>query len=177
MTSSIGTKITRFNKTPLENFKKNKLISLTGFSLIELLVVIAIIGSLVAISLPRFRGTFNNLKFDNFCQNLVSRMRYLQERASVEQGNYRLNFDLNNMAIKIEAKEEASSGFIPVSGLLGRKINIPEGIEMGIGSLYIFFYPDGSIEGSDIEISGYQNQAIIDIKESIGRIELQKSNE
>ena len=174
---STGIKITPLQKknsfTPLENFNKIKGTSLTGFTLIELLVVIVIIGTLLTLSLPRFRNTFNNLKFDNFCQNLISRMRYLQERASVEQKSYCLNFDLNDEVIRVEVKE--AEEFIDVKGLLGKQIIIPEGIGIEVEETDMFFYPDGSIGGEDIEISDYQNQAIISIRESIGRIELEKN--
>lgn len=161
--------------TPLENFNKIKGTSLTGFTLIELLVVIVIIGTLLTFSLPHFRNTFNNLKFDNFCQNLISRMRYLQERASVEQRSYRLNFDLNSRIIRVEVKE--AEEFIDVKGLLGKQIIIPEGVGIEVEETDIFFYPDGSIGGEDIEISDYQNQATISIRESIGRIELEQNEE
>ena len=106
MTWSIGNRNIRFKKRH-------------SFSLLELLIVVVIIGSLLAISLPRFRNTFNNLKFDNFCQNLISRMRYLQERASIEQSTYRLNFDLKDETVKITIKQEASGKFSNAKGLLG----------------------------------------------------------
>ena len=104
-------------------------------------------------------------------------MRYLKERASIEQNSYRLNFDLGSNIIRIEVKEEASQEFSEAIGLLGRKIIIPDGIEIEIDEFEIFFYPDASIDGFDIGISGYQNKATIYIKESIGRIELQKDEE
>ena len=174
---STGIKIAPSQKnnsfTPLENFNKIKGTSLTGFTLIELLVVIVIIGTLFTFSLPRFRNTFNNLRFDNFCQNLISRIRYLQERASVEQRSYRLNFDLNSRIIRVKVGE--AEEFIDVEGLLGKQIIIPEGVGIEVEEADMFFYPDGSIGGEDIEISDYQNQATISVRESIGRIELEQN--
>ncbi|MFH1621945.1 MAG: prepilin-type N-terminal cleavage/methylation domain-containing protein [Candidatus Omnitrophota bacterium] len=156
--------------TPLKKYTHSNPESLTGFSLFELLVVVVIIGSLLAFNIPRFRSTFNNLKFDNFCQNLSHRMQYLQERASVEQTIYRLNFDINNRFINIETKEKDSSNFTSVLGFLARNIRIPDGFKIETSEQYVLFYPDGTLAGKDIEISAFENKAKIYIKETVGRI-------
>ena len=86
-------------------------------------------------------------------------------------------FNRTTKDVKIEVKEEASDEFTYAKGLLGKEITIPEWIEIDTSTPDIYFYPDGSIGGKDIEISGYQNKATIYIKESIGRIDLQKNYE
>ncbi|MDD5005122.1 MAG: prepilin-type N-terminal cleavage/methylation domain-containing protein [Candidatus Omnitrophica bacterium] len=143
-----------------------------SFTLIELLVVVVIIGFFLTLSLPRFKQTFVNLQFDDFCLNLVSRIRYLQERALVEQKTYRLNFDLSNKVAEVRVKEEPSSDFTDSKGILAKDIVIPRGIDVNTEEPSIIFYPDGSIAGKDIKISNSQNKATIYIKESIGRAEL-----
>lgn len=181
MTWSIGSEIRNLDHkrtlAPLEKVDKTKATSPAGFSLLELLVVVAIIGSILALSLPRFRGTFNNLKFDNFCQNLTSRMRYLQERAALEQKSYRLVFDSSNKIISIEAIQEDSNNFTAVKGLLGKKITIPERLEVSVEESDVLFYPNGTIDGNNIVISDDQNKATIYITESVGRIELKRNEE
>jgi len=163
--------------TPLKRYNNDNSRSLTGFSLFELLVIVVIIGSLLAFSIPRFRSTFNNLEFDNFCQNLTNRMKYLQERASIEQIIYRLNLDLNNKLIRIESKKMDSDDFISVSGLLGKKIKVPDGLEIETSGQYVLFYPDGTLDGKDIEIFAFQNKATVYIKQTIGRIILLKNEQ
>lgn len=180
MTWSIGSRIKILNRNqffaPLEKLKKFKVISLAGLSLLELLVVVVIVGSLLALTMPRARTTFDNLRFDNFCQNLVSRMIYLEERASVEQKSYLIDFKLDNDIIIIGAVEEESQNYTSVKGALGRKIVIPQGVEIEIGESKILFFPDGSIDGENIVISSKQNKTTIYIKESIGRIEFKKDD-
>jgi len=101
-------------------------------------------------------------------------MRYLQERASVEQKSFKINFDLNNNIIDIEFREEDSEDYIDLKGLLGKSITIPKGFQIVISESNIFFYPDGTINGEDIQISSNENSANIYIKQSIGRIEFEK---
>ncbi|MFC1755481.1 Tfp pilus assembly protein FimT/FimU, partial [Thermoproteota archaeon] len=84
--------------------RRIKLKTLNAFSILELAVVITIIAGLLALSLPRFRGTFNSLQFDSFCQDLSARMRYLNERAGFQQNIYRLSFDISNGVITIGGK-------------------------------------------------------------------------
>lgn len=103
-------------------------------------------------------------------------MVYLRERACAEQNTYRLNFELNNRIIKTEAKGKDAEEFIAVSGVLGRKISILEGINVEIQDENIFFYPDSTINGKDFEISGFQNKATIFIKETIGAVKLEKND-
>lgn len=153
-----------------------------GFTLLELIVVVTIISSLVALSLPRFRTTFNSLKFDDFCQKVVDRMRYLRERAGIEQNVYRLNFDLTNKVIEIQAKlgtsgNEGFETFGGVKGLLGKKILIPENIEIETEDIDMIFYPDGTIDGKNILVSDGQNKTSIIINESMGQIRLQKDEQ
>jgi len=148
-----------------------------AFTLIELLVIVAIIGSLVVISLPRFRNTFNNLRFDNFCQILVNRMRYLQERASAQQENYCLDFDLDNKLIITKVKESPEGDFINIQGLWVKNIIIPEGINIETEQASVFFYPDANIDGKEIKISDSQNTATIYINTNIGKIELVKDEQ
>lgn len=159
-----------------------------AFSLIELLFVIVIISSLLAISLPRFRNTLNQLIFDNFCNTLVNRINYLQEKSSLEQRIYRLKIDLDNRVIKTEFQKELQQDFIPWKGLLARKFSIPNGIEVRVGSIgrqvsygvnepCIYLQPDSTIYGEDIEISGLGNKLFILINESTGRIKIRKDKE
>ncbi|MFC1646229.1 hypothetical protein ACFL2Y_03520 [Candidatus Omnitrophota bacterium] len=180
MTWLIGSRIKTLDRNqsfaPLEKVKKIKLISLTGLTLLELLVVVVIVGGLLAFTMPRARTTFDNLRFDNFCQNLVSRMMYLEERASVEQKSYLIDFKLDNAIITIGTEEEESQNYTAVKGKLGRKIVIPQGVKIEIIEPKILFSPDGTIDGENIVISSSQNKATIYIKESIGRIELKREH-
>jgi type II secretory pathway pseudopilin PulG len=176
MTWSIGSNYPDLNKrtsfAPLENLVNFRKKSLAGLSLLELLVVVVIIGSLVSLSLPRFRSTFNNLRFDSFCQDLANRMRYLRERASLEQEIYRMEVDHENKIIRIEVAEGGTQDFKAVRGLLGRSISIPQGYEVTIEEPQIIFFPDATIEGSDIQVRDSQNKGTIFIKQATGIVEL-----
>jgi len=154
--------------------KKIRIKNIHSITLIELLVVIVIIGIIVALNLPKFKGSMDNLKFDDFSKNLFFRMKYLKERSAAEGNIYRLSFDMDNKVIQIESEEEGSIEFKPARGILGRSINIPDKIKVDVKEPLMTFYPDSTIEGSDIVISGYGNRASIIIKQTIGSLELVK---
>ena len=158
MTWSIGSKI----RLPRQK----------AFSILELLVVVVVLGIIIGISLPRFRNSYNNLVFNNFTQNLISRMHFLQERATVEQCMYRIVFDPLNNKFTIGAREEDQSEFTSVKDRLGRSISIPSQISIEMAEPLVIFYPDGRIKGKDFAISGFDNKATVTIKQAIGRIEL-----
>lgn len=165
-----------FSFTPLERFflttKRN---SLTGFTLVEVLVVVVIVGVVLALGLPRFRGTFDNLRFENFCQDILSRMQYLTERASVERAVYRLTFDLAARRAEIAYKTNPEEDtFMQARGRLGKSIPIPAGVTIETNPLRIFFFPDGSIAGADIRVSDPLRSATIKINNSLGRLSLEE---
>lgn len=143
----------------------------------EALIVVTIIGALLAVSLPRFRGTFDNLRFQNFYQDLLSRMSYLKERASVEQHVYRLTFDVESHRVLVSSKADvAEETFGSVSGRFGKAMPIPDGVEIDTDSLEIFFFPDGSIAGNDIILRDSHNSVTLKINKSLGRFSLQTDN-
>ena len=145
--------------------------------MVELLVVVVVISSLLALSIPRFRNTFNNLRFDNFCQDLAARMRYLNERASFEQNIYRMNFDFVQGKIEIAFKENFYEEFKKGGRRLEKDMIIPDGVKIQIEKPSILFYPDGTIEGKNIYITGFNNKVNLIINNTIGRITLIKDEQ
>lgn len=148
----------------------------SSFTLIEALIVIVIISILVGVSLPRFRGTFEGLRFQNFCQDLASRMRYLGERASVEQVFYRIVIDSENHLIEISFKANPLKGsFASCEGRLCRGIPIPGGVELETETSRILFLPDGSIVGDDITVRDARSSVTIEINNALGTVTLKEN--
>jgi len=147
-----------------------------SFTLLELVIVVVIIGSLIAISIPRFKNTFDNLRFENFYRNLVSRMNFLKERSIVTQLPYKMDFDSINMLFSIKVQQKDEDEFKKVSGILFRNISVPEGVEIKTVSPSLFFYPDGTIEAEEIGICSKDNCVTLTTKKSIGRIVLTEND-
>jgi len=162
---------------PLEKFIrkiKQKNNTLTGFTLIELVVVVAIIGILMTVSSVRFGNTFSNLRFEDFYKKLVIRMNFLKQRAIVLKQIYRLDFDSSNFLFSIKSKKYDQEDFIQPKGFFFRDIPVPKDIEVVAESPSLFFFPDGTIQGKNLQINSKDNRAIIVIQESIGRISVLK---
>lgn len=122
-----------------------------AFTFIELLFVILIIGILVAVSIPNFRKTFNNLELNNFSRELQAVMNYLHQSAIVEGKAIYLNIDNEERQCLAQDKENAKKF---------KAFRIPDGINVVTEKTEIFFYPDGAIDAATIKISNANGQEI-----------------
>ena len=82
-----------------------------AFTLIELLVVISILAILMFIITPRFAAIINPERSKNFLLGLQSSLRYLNEKAILEQQVYLFNFDLDEGRYYFTMPGEEDVGF------------------------------------------------------------------
>ena len=153
-----------------------------GFTFIELMLVAILIGVIVGISTPIFRRTFGHLQLDSTCHNIAKLMRYVQQRAVVERGAYRLKFDSSRRTywLEVERAEEGpllkSKGFEPVKGRFGKRYPIPRGISVTFReemASAITFYPDGQADKVALYITDKKGKSYTLITERrIGRVKL-----
>lgn len=128
-----------------------------GFTLLELLIVISIIMIVLGFSMPLFRKTFSDIKLSAAVSDIVSLMRYAQERAIVEGVVFRLNFDTGKGEYWLtKVKQEDSKSIVTfenVPGKFGRHLSVSEDLTLGHEASSLDFYPDGEISQGKVTLN------------------------
>jgi prepilin-type N-terminal cleavage/methylation domain-containing protein len=139
-----------------------------AFTLVELLVVLAILSILMFIVAPRFASIVNPGRAKNFILTLQNSLRYLSEKAILEQQLYLFNFDLDEgryyFTAPVEDTEEdmleteiadrylKSAQLPPKLDVVG--VQILPGEEMASGKLVLPFTPNGMLFSFEMHFAG-----------------------
>jgi len=114
-------------------FKKN----VSGFTLIEIVLVVIIIGIIVAMAIPNFSRTYDNMRLKQTVDRVSYLMKYAQARAIAKSRDHRLEYDPEQKTFWVTQSSVESSGlteqveeeiFQRVKNRMGRKISVGEGI-------------------------------------------------
>ena len=139
-----------------------------GFTLIELLVVVLIISITLGLSMPLFRKTFYSIQLSLCAEDMVSYMRYVRERAVVENTLMRFTLDAKGKEYRLSRKDFESGEFIRVKGKYG-SYHIADDVEIESQGNIIDFYPDGSVSSAEIIMSGpNKKKLVISVKQNQG---------
>lgn len=141
---------------------------LTGFTLIELLVVVLIISITLGLSMPLFRKTFYGIQLSLCAEDMVSYMRYVRERAVVENTLMRFTLDTKGKEYWLSRKDSESGEFIRVKGKYGSYV-FSDDVEIEGQDSIIDFYPDGTVSGAEITMSNpNKKKLVISVKQNQG---------
>ena len=144
MESSSG----RFRESFKVFFKKD---SKKAFTLIELLIVVVIVSILVVITVPRFRGSFEFIRFENSVRNFTKLVRYGQDLAVIYRRHYRLKVEAREGAFWLEHEGKTKGRFEKVSGKWGKKYFIPSFVDLKTDKKEYVFYWDGRSQTGEVE--------------------------
>ncbi|MCH7504760.1 prepilin-type N-terminal cleavage/methylation domain-containing protein [PVC group bacterium] len=144
----MGSSSGRFRESFKVFFKKD---SKKAFTLIELLIVVVIVSILVVITVPRFRGSFEFIRFENSVRNFTKLVRYGQDLAVIYRRHYRLKVEEREGAFWLEHEGKTKGRFEKVSGKWGKKYFIPSFVDLKTDKKEYVFYLDGRSQTGEVE--------------------------
>jgi prepilin-type N-terminal cleavage/methylation domain-containing protein len=173
----------RFNHSITPSFNH----SMIGFTLIEMIVVVTILGIMFGTLVPYFRGSFTDLEMRDAVRNVAATMKYAQQRAMLQQVQYRVNFDkstgeywLTRQADPLEDPDE----FVEILAEQGRVKALPASVVLkrvtaklarGGRFRYVNFYPTGRIAKANIVLEGPGYRSFsLSTDDRIGQIEVKE---
>lgn len=136
-------------------FRRHLFSKSPGFTLLELILVITIIGVAIAVVFPRFSG-FGDTYVKADASRVSALVRYLYQAAATRKVYYRLWFDMEKGAIRVEYSkngtdytEEGDSSLRRLKlrdGVDMEDIVVPELGKVNTGEVAVIFSPAGSVE-------------------------------
>lgn len=141
----------------------------------ELIFVAALIVIIVSSAAPRFSGTFNSLRTQDFISDITSFARYAQARAVIEGTEKRLIFDREKKIFGVDGYHKGQEE----EGYWNREKSrrIPDFISLDLkGKEKIRFYPDGTAEETFIGISvpSIDKNCLISIEAGTGYVKVEE---
>jgi len=144
-----------------------------GYTLIELVLLTIIIAILVAISTPQFRKTFTSLELGNTSFNIAKLIGFAQEKAIIERIPYKLIINKDDSTFHIRRQSvDGSKKYIRIKEKYGRTFVLPAGLNFK-NNADIVFYPNGQSDKAVITILGKAKTLKIDVKGSLGYVEIE----
>ena len=143
-----------------------------GFTFLELAVVVVIMGIVMAITLPRFTGTFSRATLGGAARGLAGTMVYIRDAAARHGRSYFLDIDLENNKYSVTYIDEEAdwseiayqesefpdeemysqfSDSVVSETVLQKKVSfleimLADGTEVSEGVVRIEFRPDGTAD-------------------------------
>lgn len=120
----------------------------------------AIILTLVALSTPFFKRTYEDLKLSSSAKRIAYTANFLRERAVFERRYYRLVIDTENNLYKIYAEDKDENTFKPLKERWGRSFKIPYEIKVKTDTTAADFSPDGNADFTSIYLTNREGKTL-----------------
>lgn len=129
-----------------------------GFVLLELIVVVTILAIMFGVMTPLFRRSYTNLRTRTAYKNIIAAIRHAQERAIMEEREFRVNFNEREGTYWLSYREdpmEFPARFVDLETDAGRIRSLPEGVKFWYiianrdkktRAMFITFYPNGAVD-------------------------------
>lgn len=132
-----------------------------GFTLVEILVVLAIVGLVLGLAIPRVQE-LSGVELRASARRLAGAARYAADQAAVRKTPYRIRFDLQGRAYRVELAE--GDQWVPDRATLGAPVRLPGAVRIaGVetrargrqveGEPWIEFYPKGYAERAAVQLA------------------------
>ncbi|MDP3981280.1 MAG: prepilin-type N-terminal cleavage/methylation domain-containing protein [Chlamydiota bacterium] len=120
----------------------------SGFTFIELLIVTVIISVIIAVAIPRFRASYEQLQLNIDIGNLESFINAARELAVLEERKLMLIYSEEDRAFSLfqETQNNEQTEWLPFDYPLGKPYHLKERINIRISEEKIVFHTDGTID-------------------------------
>ena len=144
-----------------------------GFTLFEILVVVTILGILFGVMTPLFRNSYTNLELRNSYKNIAATIKHAQERAIMEEREFRVNFDRRERTYWLSYREdplEFPARFVDLKTDAGRPRSLPEEVTFALiranrdrktRANYITFYPNGAADKATVRLRDRSHKSFL----------------
>ncbi len=135
-----------------------------GVTLLELIVVVTILAIMFGVMTPLFRNSYTNLRIRSAYKDINAGIRHAQERAIMEEREFRVNFDERENTYWLSYREdplEFPATFVNLDTDAGRQRTLPEGIsfwnikasrDSKTRTDYVTFYPNGAVDEARLRL-------------------------
>ncbi|HSV43736.1 MAG TPA: GspH/FimT family pseudopilin [Candidatus Bathyarchaeia archaeon] len=141
-----------------------------AFTLVELLLVTMIIVAALALSIPRFSGTYRKLLLTSTQDKIASAMRFAQTRALMRMRPVRLVFSSDVRSYWLEEWNAQEDSYERLTGEWSNKYAIPDGISATIAEPLIEFDKSGEPQPVELAVCLGQDCGFISTKIQYGRV-------
>jgi len=144
-----------------------------GFVLIELLVVVTILAIMFGTMTPLFRRSYTNLCIRNAYKDIAATVRHAQERAIMEEREFRVNFDEREGMYWLSYRDdpmEFPAKFVALDTDEGAPTVLPDGLtfrnivakrDKETRARYITFYPNGTADKATVRLRDMRYRSFI----------------
>jgi len=146
-----------------------------SFTFIELIFIAVILSILAAVSIPQFRKSFNLLAVQNFISDFTAIAGYAQAKAVNGGSEVRIRLDLPKKLLLTENHFiiQDSYGVTKEEWRIEKVKNIPDSVSIDLKKTgdRIVFYPDGTSDNAQLEISdGYGRKYSVSMEPGTGYV-------
>lgn len=155
----------------------------SGFTMIELMVVIVILAMAAALVVPRLPST-EGTKLKNSAGNLASAIRFLNDRAIVSKGIYRLHFNIAENSLSVVKLSDKGEEVAPddqfftrkllADGIIIEDVTAPRLGKMTEGDVPITFGPMGMPEPLVVHLKGEEKRFTVTAYPNGGKVVVQE---
>lgn len=151
-----------------------------GFTFVELIFIIALITIITAVSIPQFKRSFDSLVLQNFISDFTALAGYAQAKAVSSGSEVRVNLDLPQKRFLIEDRLESQGAYgeSEVEWEAGKEKRIPDSVLVDLkeSADKIVFYPDGSSDKAEFEVSGrYNKKYLVSVEPGTGCVNVKET--
>lgn len=119
-----------------------------GFTLIEVMLVTVLMLVMAGLSAPLMKRALSGLAVNNAALDISKLISYAQERAIIEQRNYKAKFYPVSGQYRLFVSEDPAgrSAYREIPGKFGRIFSLPQGLSISCSAQDMALYPDGTCD-------------------------------